>query len=202
MITEQEMQFPGSSLFWNLCNLIHQSNWIFANNNPVLPISNFWDVSQLLKALVPSNLVTGILLKSTIFDLLRICGLSKNDRLIKFLNLQLKLYSQEDVYNTAALYGSTVLQMCQQPHGLWHLKKSMQSLSESLESSLIKTGVNLMFGQEVNSINYDDVNKSWQVSANSKKQIIYLPSKRFDLYPAATIFAQAFERSFRKKKKL
>ena len=136
------MQFPGSQSFWKLCTLIHESNWIFANNNPVLPISNFWDFSQLLKALVPSNLVTGILLKSTIFDLLRICGLSKNKRLIKFLNLQLKLYSQEDVYNTAALYGSTVLQMCQQPHGLWHLKKSMQSLSESLESSLIKTGVN------------------------------------------------------------
>ena len=87
---------------------------------------------------------------------LRICGLSKNERLIKFLNLQLKLYSQEDIYNTAALYGSTVLQMCQQPHGLWHLKKSMQSLSEALESSLKKTGVNLIFGQKVNSINFDE----------------------------------------------
>ena len=158
-IAEQEMQFPGSRRFWNLCNLIHQSNWLFANNNPVLPISNFWDFSQLLKALVPSNLVTGILLKSTIFDLLRTCGLSKNERLIKFLNLQLKLYSQEDVYKTAALYGCTVLQMCQQPHGLWHLKKSMQSLSEALESSLKKTGVNLIFGQKVNSINFDDTNK-------------------------------------------
>jgi len=114
-----------------------------------LPISNFWDFSQLIKALVPSNLVTGFLLKSTIFDLLRICGLSNSERLIKFLNLQLKLYSQEDVHNTAALYGSTVLQMCQQPHGLWHLKGSMQSLSDALESSLSKTGVNLIFGQKV-----------------------------------------------------
>ena len=163
------MQFPESQRFWNLCSLIHESNWIFANNNPVLPISNFWDFSQLLKALVPSNLVTGILLKSTIFDLLRICGLSNNERLIKFLNLQLKLYSQEDVYKTAALYGSTVLQMCQQPHGLWHLKKSMQSLSAALESSLSKTGANLIFGQKVNSINYDNDRNCWKVSANSKK---------------------------------
>ncbi len=167
-IAELEMQFPGSHRFWKLCTLIHQSNWIFANNNPVLPISNFWDLSQLLKALVLPNLVSGVLLKSTIFDLLRICGLSKNDRLISFLNLQLKLYSQEDVYNTAALYGSTVLQMCQQPHGLWHLKKSMQSLSDALESSLIKTGVNLIFGQKVNSINFDDLNMCWKVFANSK----------------------------------
>ena len=176
-IAEQEMQFPGSSRFWKLCTLIHQSNWIFANNNPVLPISSFWDFSQLLKALVPSNLVTGILLKSTIFDLLRMCGLSQNERLIKFLNLQLKLYSQEDVYNTAALYGSTVLQMCQQPHGLWHLKKSMQSLSDALESSLSKTGVNLIFGQKVNSINFDDLNMCWKVSANSKKNSFVYQAK-------------------------
>ena len=168
-MAEQETQFPGSRKFWILCNRIHQSNWIFANNNPVLPVSNFWDFSQLLKALVPSNFVTGILLKSTIFDLLRICGLSKDERLIKFLNLQLKLYSQEDVYNTAALYGSTVLQMCQHPHGLWHLKNSMQSLSGALEDSLRQTGVNLIFGQKVNSIIFDKVKMCWNVSATSKK---------------------------------
>jgi len=176
-IAELEMQFPGSRRFWKLCSLIHQSNWTFASKNPVLPINNFWDFSQLLKALVPSNFVAGILLKSTIFDLLRICGLSNNERLIKFLNLQLKLYSQEDVYNTAALYGSTVLQMCQAPHGLWHLKKSMQSLSESLEISLRKTGVNLIFGQKVNSIYFDDLNMCWKISANSKKNSFLYKAK-------------------------
>ena len=168
-IEEREMQFPGSDRFWQLCSLIHKSNWIFANNNPILPISNFWDFSQLIKALVPTNLMTGILLKSTIFDLLRICKLSKNHRLIRFLNLQLKLYSQEDVYNTAALYGSTVLQMAQQPHGLWHLKNSMQSLSDSLEESLRNTGANIIFGQEVNSITFDNSKKYWKIGSKSKK---------------------------------
>ncbi len=182
-IKEREIQFPGSRKFWWLCNLIHQSNWTFANNNPVLPIKNLWDFSQLLKALVPMNLASGILLKATIFDLLRICGLSDDKRLINFLNLQLKLYSQEDVYKTAALYGSTVLQMCQRPHGLWHLKKSMQVLSEALEDSLKKTGGNIVFGQKVNSINFDDVKKSWKVCAISKREnleyyaddVIYTP---------------------------
>tara|TARA_Y100000994_G_scaffold238669_1_gene231462 strand:- start:290 stop:1795 length:1506 start_codon:yes stop_codon:yes gene_type:complete len=171
-INEREIQFPGSRKFWQLCNLIHQSNWTFANNKPVLPIKNLWDCSQLLKALVPMNLATGILIKSTIFDLLRICGLSNDQRLIKFLNLQLKLYSQEDVYKTAALYGSTVLQMCQQPHGLWHLKKSMQVLSQALEDSLKKTGVNIVFGQKVNTINFDDAKKSWKVCAKSNQENI------------------------------
>ena len=168
-IAEREMQFPGSQKFWQLCTLIHESNWTFANNNPVLPFNNFWDFSQMIRALAPSNLVTGILLKSTVFDLLKICGLSKNDRLIKFLNLQIKLYSQEDVYNTAALYGSTVLQMCQQPHGLWHLNKSMQSLSEGLEESLKRTGGNIIFGQEVNNLTFDEQKKCWKVFAKSKK---------------------------------
>ena len=167
-IVERELQFPGSRKFWQLCTLIHKSNWNFANNNPILPIKNFWDFSQLVRALAPSNLVTSILLKSTVYDLLRLCGLSNNKRLIKFLNLQLKLYSQEDVYNTAALYGSTVLQMCQQPHGLWHLKKSMQSLSEVLEESLHKNGAKIIFGQEVHSIIFDDFKKCWKVFAKSK----------------------------------
>ena len=178
-IAEREIQFPGSRKFWELCSFIHKSNWTFANKYPVLPINNFWDFSQLLRALAPSNLVTGILLKSTVFDLLRICSLSKNERLIKFLNLQLKLYSQEDVYNTAALYGSTVLQMCQQPHGLWHMNKSMQSLSEGLEDSLYKTGANIFFGQEVNSIIFDSQAKCWKVFAKSKNS--YLEYQANDL---------------------
>ena len=171
-IKERESQFPGSSKFWQLCNLIHQSNWTFANNNPVLPIKNLWDFTQLFKALVPTNFATGILLKATIFDLLRLCGLSKDERLIKFLNLQLKLYSQEDVYKTAALYGSTVLQMCQKPHGLWHLKKSMQVLSEALEDSLNKTGANIVFGQKVNSLNFANEKNFWKVSTTYKEKTL------------------------------
>ena len=75
-----------------------------------------------------------------------------------------------------------------------------RSLSESLENSLIKTGVNLIFGQEVSSITFDDVNMCWKVSANSKNKSFIYQAK--DLYRASTIFAQAFERSFKKKKKL
>ena len=136
-ISERKRQFPGSERFWQLCNLIHQSNWKFANNDPVLPIRNFWDFSQFINAVNPQNLLTGFLLKSSMFDLLKMCGSAKDQRLIKFLNLQLKLYSQENVYKTAALYGCTVLQMSQSPHGLWHLKDSMQALSSALELSLI-----------------------------------------------------------------
>ncbi len=162
-ITERNMQFPNSSKFWNLCYLIHQNNWKFANNNPVLPFNNLWDLSQFLNALSPTNLLTGILIKSSMFDLLKICGSHKDERLIKFLNLQLKLYSQEDVFNTAALYGCTVLQMSQNPHGLFHLKESMQALSQALESSLMKNGVKILFNEKVNSLDYDYKNKLWRV---------------------------------------
>ena len=169
-VQERKMQFPGSERFWELCSLIHQSNWKFANNYPVLPINNLWDLSQFFRALIPQNLLTGALLKSSMFDLLKICGSNKDHRLIKFLNLQLKLYSQEDVYKTPALYGCTVLQMPQKPHGLWHLKNSMQVLSQSLEDSLRQTNVKVLYGQKVNSICFDKQNKFWKLYAQSKKE--------------------------------
>ena len=163
-ISERKSQFPGSEKFWQLCNLIHQSNWKFANNDPVLPIRSFWDFSQFINALNPQNLLTGFLLKSTMFDLLKICGADHDKRLIKFLNLQLKLYSQENVYNTAALYGCTVLQMSQKPHGLWHLKDSMQSLSAALEKSLQETNAKILFNQKVNSLEYNHKKKLWKIN--------------------------------------
>ena len=167
-IKEREIQFPGSQNFWKICTLIHNSNWQFANNNPVLPVSNLWDFSQFVKALNPSNLLTGILLKSSMFDLLRISGCHKDKRLVEFLNLQLKLYSQENVFETAALYGCTVLQISQYPYGLWHLQKSMQSLSSSIEDFLRTKNVNIIFGQKVNKVFFDANNNCWEIIANNK----------------------------------
>ena len=161
---ERLMHFPNSQNFWSLCALIHLNNWKFANNNPILPIRNLWDFSQLVQALSLPNLFTGILIKASMFDLLKLCGVNKDERLIKFLNLQLKLYSQEDVYKTAALYGCTVLQMSQQPHGLWHLKRSMQELSHSLETSLMESKGNIFFGEKVNSLKFNSRNKMWTIA--------------------------------------
>ena len=170
-ISERKRQFPGSERFWELCNYIHQSNWKFANNDPVLPIRNFWDFSQFINALNPQNFLTGLLLKSSMFDLLKICGSDKDQRLIKFLNLQLKLYSQENVYKTAALYGCTVLQMSQRPHGLWHLKDSMQALSSALEDSLKQTKAKILFNQKVNSLKYDVQKKLWEIDSSSGDKV-------------------------------
>ncbi len=169
-IQERRKQFPGSDRFWEICSLIHKSNWEFANNNPILPIGNIWDLSQLLKAIIPQNLLTGLLLKSSMFDLLRICGAHTDNRLIQFLNLQLKLYSQEDVYKTPALYGCTVLQMPQNPHGLFHLKESMQVLSQALEDSLKSTKGKIHYGQKVDSINFQKQNNLWKLNAKSQKE--------------------------------
>ncbi len=171
-MSERESQFPGSKRFWQLCSLIHESNWQFANKNPVLPLRNFWDFSQFSKAINFRNILTGILLKSTMFDLLRICGADRDERLINFLNLQLKLYSQESVYKTAALYGCTVLQMSQKPHGLWHLKESMQVLSSSLEKSLRATNAKICFNQKVNSLEFDPKSRLWKIISLKGKQLI------------------------------
>ena len=137
---ERQRQFPGSERFWQLCAWLHRSNWAFAGRDPVLPPRSLWDLRQLLDAVDPSTLISGVLVGASIADLLQLTGCGADQRLRRFLDLQLKLYSQEPAARTAALYGSTVLAMAQEPLGLWHLQGSMQQLSLALEQALAQAG--------------------------------------------------------------
>ncbi len=141
--SERQRQFPGSERFWNVCSAIHRSNWAFAGRDPVVTPRNAWDIKQLFAALRPSTLMSGLLTGMTISDLLQVCGCNADPRLRRFLDLQLKLYSQEPANRTAALYGATVLQMAQAPLGLWHLHGSMQVLSDDLVHAFNKAGGSL-----------------------------------------------------------
>ena len=99
---ERQAQFPGSERFWNLCQAVHQANWRFAARDPVLPPRNLWDLGQLLGALEPATLASGLLTFSSVADLLKLCGCAGDQRLRRFLDLQLRLYSQEPADRTAA----------------------------------------------------------------------------------------------------
>ncbi|MEB3331304.1 MAG: C-3',4' desaturase CrtD [Synechococcaceae cyanobacterium] len=145
-------QFPGSERFWQLCALLHQASWDFAGREPVLPARSPSDWRLLLAALGPASLVSGLAVAASVADLQRLSGAGSGPggaRLRRFLDLQLRLYSQEPADRTAALYGATVLQMVQEPLGLWHLQGSMQSLSDSLEQALALHGGRLRLGQRL-----------------------------------------------------
>ena len=168
--TECKKQFPGSEKFWTLCSVIHASNWKFLSRNPVLPIKNFWDLRELARAIRPINLLSGFLSKSSIADLLWLCDCHQDQRLQRFLDLQLKLYSQKPAHLTAALYGSTVLQMAQAPLGLWHLKGSMQVISDHLKLSFIRDGGKLFLRHKVVSLLKDQaLPNSWIVNVLDQK---------------------------------
>jgi C-3',4' desaturase CrtD len=140
---ERQRQFPGSDRFWDLCAALHGASWAFADRDPVLPPRSWWDLGQLLGALRPATLASGLAATATIADLQRLTGGASGaagERLRRFLDLQLRLYSQESADRTAALYGATVLQMAQAPLGLWHLEGSMQTLSTALEQALARWG--------------------------------------------------------------
>jgi len=149
---ERQQQFPGSGRFWQLCAALHQANWAFAGRDPVLPPRSFWDLGQLLPALRPANLAAGLLVGATVADLLRLSGCGGDGRLRRFLDLQLRLYSQEPADRTAALYGATVLAMGQAPLGLWHLAGSMQVLSQQLEQALEAAGGQLRLRHRVTAL--------------------------------------------------
>ncbi|MCX5926451.1 MAG: C-3',4' desaturase CrtD [Cyanobium sp. LacPavin_0920_WC12_MAG_63_22] len=149
---ERELQFPGSDRFWQLCAVLHQANWAFAGRDPVLPPRTLWDLGKLLPALRPANLASGLLAGATVADLLALTGCGGDPRLRRFLDLQLRLYSQEPADRTAALYGATVLAMGQAPLGLWHLQGSMQVLSQQLEQALAAGGGQLRLRHRVNGL--------------------------------------------------
>ena len=146
---ERLLQFPGSERFWSLCAWLHQHNWAFAENDPVLPVRNGWDLQRTLRAIGLGTLASSPFSLMTVADLLRLCGCSGQARLRRFLDLQLRLYSQEPCDRTAALYGATVLQMVQAPLGLWHIEGSMQVLSDQLASAIRRDGGNLQLRQRV-----------------------------------------------------
>jgi C-3',4' desaturase CrtD len=149
---ERERQFPGSGGFWALCDQLQRATWAFAERDPVLPPRSWWDLAQLLRALDPAVLATGIFAASSVADLLRLTGAAAGaggPRLRRFLDLQLRLYSQEPADRTAALYGATVLSIVQEPRGLWHPLGSMQALSGALEEALTASGGVLRLRQRV-----------------------------------------------------
>ena len=149
---EREQQFPGSGRFWQLCATLHGANWAFASRDPVLPPRSLWDLGKLLPALRPANLASGLLAAASVADLLTLTGCGGDPRLRRFLDLQLRLYSQEPAERTAALYGATVLAMGQAPLGLWHLQGSMQVLSQQLEQALAAGGGQLRLRHRVSGL--------------------------------------------------
>lgn len=149
---ERQRQFPGSEPFWQLLNNLFRYSWAFQSRDPVLPPRNLWDLWQLTKAVRPDTLLTLPHTFSTVGDALRYFGLAQNLRLRTFLDLQLKLYSQVDAQETALLYAATALGVSQAPQGLYHLKGSMQVLSDRLVTALERDGGKLLMRHTVKEI--------------------------------------------------
>ena len=162
---ERQRQFPGSERFWRLCEAIHAASWRFAGRQPVLPPRSLWDLGQLLGALDGGTLASSLLTTASIADLLQLCGCGDDGRLRRFLDLQLRLYSQEPADRTAALYGATVLQMVQTPLGLWHLQGSMQRLADRLEQALTAHGGRLRLRQRVTALERGSDTGHWRITA-------------------------------------
>ncbi len=149
---ERQRQFPNSEPFWNFLEDLFWRSWRFQSRDPILPPRNIWDAWQLVKALRIDTLATVPYTFSTVGDALRGFGLANDQRLRTFLDLQLKLYSQVNAEETALLYAATALAVSQAPLGLFHLKGSMQVLSDRLIESIERDGGKILMQQEVTAI--------------------------------------------------
>ncbi|MEI6064512.1 MAG: C-3',4' desaturase CrtD [Pseudanabaena sp. ELA748] len=146
---ERQKQFPNSEPFWQFLEDLFWRSWRFQSRDPILPPRNFWDAWQLIKALRIDTLATVPYSFSTVGDALRGFGLSNDQRLRTFLDLQLKLYSQVNAEETALLYAATALAVSQTPLGLFHLNGSMQVLSDRLIESIERDGGQVLMQHQV-----------------------------------------------------
>lgn len=151
---ERQRQFPHSEPFWQLLQQLFEASWQFQGRDPVLPPRNFWDLTQLVKALRLNTLITVPFALMTVGDALKLYGLYEDQRLKTFLDLQLKLYSQVNADETALLYAATALAVSQAPQGLSHLQGSMQVLSDRLSEGLTKYNGKLLLAHQVEKIIY------------------------------------------------
>ena len=143
-------------------------SWRFQQRDPVLPPRSLWDIGQLATALRPDTLLTVPFTFSTVGDILRGYDLYDNRRLRTFLDMQLKLYSQTTADKTAVLYAATALGVSQAPHGLSHIKGSMQVLSDRLAESLKRDGGELHMRHTAEAIEVEN-NKPTRVKITNKK---------------------------------
>lgn len=152
---ERQRQFPGSEPFWQCLARLFDISWRFQARDPVLPPRAVWDLSKLLAAVRPDTLLTIPFSLLTVGDLLNLFGLGQDDRLRRYLDLQLKLYSQVEARETALLYAATALAMSQAPFGLYHLKGSMQVLADRLRAGLENFGGKLLTRHRVENIHLE-----------------------------------------------
>ncbi len=170
---ERTRQFPGSEPFWQLLATLFKASWAFQSRDPVLPPRNLWDLWQLARAVRPGTLITLPYTFLTVGDALQLYGLGDNQRLRTFLDLQLKLYSQVDAQSTALLYAATALSVSQEPQGLFHLKGSMQVLSDRLVSSLERDGGKLWMRHTVERIHTTNGKATGVVIRNQKTGAVW-----------------------------
>lgn len=149
---ERSVHFPHSEPFWQFLQDLFDRSWRFQQRSPVLPPRNLWDLTQLIQALRWDTLPTFPYTFATVGDALRGFGLDRDRRLRTFLDLQLKLYSQVNAEETALLYAATALAVSQAPLGLFHLKGSMQVLSDRLLLALAKYGGKIKYRHRVKEI--------------------------------------------------
>lgn len=165
---ERQAQFPGSEPFWQFLERLFQVSWAFQARDPVIPPRNLWDLWHTTQALRVETLTTLPFVFSTVSDALRAYGLEGDHRLKRFLDLQLKLYSQVDADETALLYAATALNVSQSPRGLSHLHGSMQVLSEHLVHALERDGGQLLLRHPVHQIQVENGRATGVVIENRK----------------------------------
>ena len=152
----------GQKEFWEQCFHLSDFVWNTSVKQKRFPPQNLSDLLYCAYKSSPGDMLNARFAYKSIFQLLKKYELHKNREFIDFVNEQLKITAQNNVYEVNALFGATAL--CYTNYGNYYMHGGLIHLIKAFTDSIAINGGKLFLKTTVNHI--EKLGNSWKISTN------------------------------------
>jgi C-3',4' desaturase CrtD len=163
-IAEAERVFgsSGQKEFWEQCFQLSDFVWNTSVKQKKFPPQNLSDLLYCAYKSSPSDILNARFAFKSTFHLLKNHGLNKNPEFVDFVNEQLKITAQNNVYEVNALFGATAL--CYTNYSNYYVHGGLIQLVKAFTDNIAINGGKLFLKTTVNQI--DKTGNSWKLTTN------------------------------------
>lgn len=163
-ILEAERVFgqKGQKEFWEQCFQLSDFVWKTSVKQKKFPPQNLSDLLYCACKSSPSDILNARFAFKSTFQLLKKHGLHENAEFVDFVNEQLKITAQNNVYEVNALFGATAL--CYTNYGNYYMHGGLIQLIKAFTDNIAINGGKLFLKTTVNQI--EKLGNSWKISTN------------------------------------
>jgi len=169
-IEEAERVFGkrGQKEFWEQCFQLSGFVWNTSVKQKRFPPQNLSDLLYCAYKSSPSDILNARFAFKSTFQILKKYELHKNLEFIDFVNEQLKITAQNNVYEVNALFGATAL--CYTNYGNYYVHGGLIQLIKAFTDKIALNGGKLFLKTTV--IHIEKLGNSWKISTNKGNVIV------------------------------